>query len=89
MIAPLTILLSSVALTFASPLLEVRTVAALNQGAFEEAQQKDNTATKAFSGTQIKVCFSLAMGGITLTIDRPQLAIVCSSMNCPETSVQI
>ncbi|KAE9365719.1 hypothetical protein N431DRAFT_548846 [Stipitochalara longipes BDJ] len=56
MIATLSLLLSSVALSFASPLgpIAVRTVAALNTAAFEEAQQRDDTATRAFSGTEIK-----------------------------------
>jgi hypothetical protein len=58
MIATLSLLLSSVALSFASPLvpLEARTVTALNTAAFEEAQQRDDTATRAFSSTEIKVC---------------------------------
>ena len=56
MIAILSLLLGSAAVSFASPLLNVRTVAALNTAAFEEAQQRDGTATRAFSGTQIKVC---------------------------------
>ena len=48
MIATLSLLLSSVALSFASPLgpIEVRTVAALNTAAFEEAQQRDDTESK-------------------------------------------
>lgn len=32
-----------------------RTVAALNTAAFDEAQQKDDTATRAFSATAITV----------------------------------
>jgi hypothetical protein len=55
MIVSLSILLSSLAISFASP-LEVRTVSTLNTAAFEEAQQSDNTATRAFSSTEIKVC---------------------------------
>ena len=63
MITTLSLLLGSAALSFASPLLNVRTVAALNTAAFEEAQQRDDTATRAFSGTQIKVCWTtLALG---------------------------
>jgi hypothetical protein len=59
MIATLSLLLSSVAFSFASPLgaIEARTVTALNTAAFEEAQQRDDTATRAFSGTEITVCF--------------------------------
>jgi hypothetical protein len=58
MLASLSLLLSSVALSFASPLgpLAARTVTALNTAAFEEAQQRDDTATRAFSSTEIKVC---------------------------------
>jgi hypothetical protein len=58
MIATFSLLLSSVALSFASPLgdLAARTVTALNTAAFEEAQQRDDTATRAFSSTEIKVC---------------------------------
>ncbi|PVH76170.1 hypothetical protein DL98DRAFT_562133 [Cadophora sp. DSE1049] len=34
--------------------MEKRVVTSLNQAAFEEAQQRDDTATRAFSGTEIK-----------------------------------
>ena len=54
MVSSISLLLTSVALSFASP-LEKRAVTALNPEAFEEAQQKDDTATRAFSGTEIKV----------------------------------
>ncbi|KAI1393119.1 uncharacterized protein F4822DRAFT_439327 [Hypoxylon trugodes] len=51
-------LLSVQSLVNASPItslnLHRRTVTELDQAAFEEAQQPDNTATKAFSGTQIR-----------------------------------
>ncbi|KAI0880750.1 uncharacterized protein GGS22DRAFT_79633 [Annulohypoxylon maeteangense] len=51
-------LLSLQSLVAASPIaplsLSRRTVTELNQAAFDEAQQPDNTATKAISGTQIK-----------------------------------
>jgi len=54
MIAPLsTLLFASIA--YASPLLEVRTVTALDEASFEEAQQRDATATRAFSSTEILV----------------------------------
>ncbi|KAK0103733.1 hypothetical protein ONS95_005739 [Cadophora gregata] len=53
MIASISLLLTSAALSFASP-LEKRVVTSLNQAAFEEAQQRDDTATRAFSGTEIK-----------------------------------
>jgi hypothetical protein len=54
MIASLSIFISCLAISFASP-LEVRTVSALNIAAFEEAQQRDDTATRTFSSTEIKV----------------------------------
>jgi hypothetical protein len=47
------IFLASVAL--ASPLVQVRTVTALDEAAFAEAQVRDDTATRAFSNTEIKV----------------------------------
>ncbi|TVY30646.1 hypothetical protein LHYA1_G001241 [Lachnellula hyalina] len=49
----LPLLFGIIAIASASP-FERRTVAALNTAAFDEAQQKDNTATRAFSGTSIK-----------------------------------
>lgn len=54
MIASISLILTSMALSFASP-MEKRAVTSLNQAAFEEAQQKDDTATRAFAGTDIKV----------------------------------
>jgi hypothetical protein len=57
MIAPLyAILLGAAGLASALPAVEKRTVTALNTAAFNEAQQRDNTATRAFSAVQIKVC---------------------------------
>lgn len=57
MIVPLsTILLAASALTSASPTVVRRAVQQLNQAAFEEAQVRDDTATRAFSDTPIKVC---------------------------------
>ncbi|CZS96685.1 uncharacterized protein RAG0_05902 [Rhynchosporium agropyri] len=53
MIASFFLFLASATLSFASP-FEKRVVTSLNQAAFEEAQQRDDTATRAFSGTQIK-----------------------------------
>lgn len=50
------VLLSLVAPTFALPgLFGPRTVTSLDQAAFEEAQQRDATATRAFSSTEITV----------------------------------
>jgi hypothetical protein len=40
------------------PLAEKRTVPALNQQAFAEAQQRDSTAMRAFSSIEIKVSIS-------------------------------
>lgn len=55
------LLLGAAALTAALPTndpitLEARNVTSLNQGAFEEAQQRDATATRVFSAVPIKVC---------------------------------
>ncbi|KUJ15139.1 uncharacterized protein LY89DRAFT_685954 [Mollisia scopiformis] len=52
MIASFSLLLTTAVLALAKP-IEVRTVAALNTAAFEEAQQRDNTATRAFANTEI------------------------------------
>ena len=88
MIATLSLLLSSVAFSFASPLgqLEARTVTALNTAAFEQAQQRDDTATRAFSGTEIIVCF-LPQRKLLL-INRPQPGNASSSMSYQGTFVQ-
>lgn len=40
----------------ATPTAEPRAVASLNAEAFQEAQQRDDTATRAFSSTEIIVC---------------------------------
>jgi len=63
MISLLSTLLFGAAL--ASPLVEVRTVTSLNQAAFKEAQQRDGTATRAFSSTAIKVLFYPHVFGLT------------------------
>ncbi len=56
MLAPLSfLLLAAASLTSASPLVR-RAVQQLNQEAFAEAHQRDDTATRAFSNTAIKVC---------------------------------
>ncbi|KIW47564.1 uncharacterized protein PV06_00252 [Exophiala oligosperma] len=47
-------LLGSASLIAGLPVAEKRTVTALDQGAFEEAQQRDDTATRAFSSVPIK-----------------------------------
>jgi len=54
MIGPLFALLL-VSTVFAAPILRPRVVQELDQAAFEEAQQRDDTATRAFSSTEIKV----------------------------------
>lgn len=57
MISPiLTFLLGTASLVAANPVTDKRAVTQLNQAAFEEAQQRDNTATRAFSSVPIKVC---------------------------------
>lgn len=56
MIAPLyAVLLGAAGLVSGLPAVDKRTVTALNTAAFEEAQQRDNTATRAFSAVQIHV----------------------------------
>ena len=57
MITPFSaLLLASAAVTSALPGVERRVVTSLNQAAFAEAQQRDDTATRAFSAIPIKVC---------------------------------
>ena len=55
MIITLSSILAYAALVSAGPVLRPRVVQELNEEAFEEAQQRDDTATRAFSGVQIKV----------------------------------
>ena len=52
----LSILFAAAALTSASPTVVRRAVQQLDQAAFEEAHVRDDTATRAFSDTAIKVC---------------------------------
>ncbi len=60
MIVPLsTVLLAAAALTSASRSVVRRAVEELDQDAFEEAQVRDDTATRAFSNTAIKVCIRM------------------------------
>ncbi|KAK5061588.1 hypothetical protein LTR84_008132 [Exophiala bonariae] len=55
MISPiLTLLLGTASLVAAHPVAEKRAVTQLDQAAFEEAQQRDDTATRAFSSVPIK-----------------------------------
>jgi hypothetical protein len=56
MITPLyAILLGAAGLVSGLPTtVDKRTVTSLNEAAFEQAQQRDNTATRAFSAVQIK-----------------------------------
>ena len=54
MVATLSSFLAYAALVSAGPVLKSRVVQELNQEAFEEAQQRDDTATRAFSDVQIK-----------------------------------
>jgi len=81
-----TLLLASLA--YATPVIEVRTVTSLNQAAFEEAQQRDNTATRAFSSIEIKVTSLFVQGECELMIRHP-MAGVYSSTNCPVISARI
>jgi len=49
-----TLLLGTASLVAAHPVAEKRAVTELNQAAFEEAQQRDDTATRVFSSVPIK-----------------------------------
>lgn len=49
------LLLGAAAFGSALPVVENRSVTSLNEGAFEQAHQRDNTATRAFSSIEIKV----------------------------------
>jgi hypothetical protein len=49
------VLLATAGLISALPVVEVRTVTALDSG-FQQAQQRDAGATRALSAVQIKVC---------------------------------
>jgi hypothetical protein len=49
-----TLILGTASLVAAHPVVEKRTVTELNQAAFEEAQQRDNAATRVFSSVPIK-----------------------------------
>lgn len=50
------LLLGTASIVAARPVIEARTVTSLDQAATAEAQQRDDTATRAFSGVPIKVC---------------------------------
>lgn len=50
------LLAALVAYAAAGPVISKRAVVELNEAAFEEAQQRDAAATRAFSNVQIKVC---------------------------------
>lgn len=79
MIAPLSALLFGAAtLASAIPVIERRVVQELNQAAFAEAQQRDDTATRAFSSTEIKVCNKVesSIGWLMLIICRLQMGNV-------------
>ncbi|KIW85852.1 hypothetical protein Z517_01244 [Fonsecaea pedrosoi CBS 271.37] len=49
-----TLFLGGASFSAALPVAEKRTVTSLDQASFEEAQQRDDTATRAFSGVPIK-----------------------------------
>lgn len=70
MIAPLSILLLATAACISACPVK-RQVEELNEEAFAEAHQRDDTATRAFSNTAIKVCISirLAVNQLTLSAD--------------------
>lgn len=55
MITPFYAVLGAAGLVAALPAIDKRSVTALNTAAFEQAQQRDDTATRAFSAVQIHV----------------------------------
>jgi hypothetical protein len=70
MLTTISTFLATAALISASPIVQQRTVPALNADAFAEAQVRDNTATRAFSSVEIQVCFGyLPMINTNLVID--------------------
>lgn len=92
MIARLSVLfLAASVLTSASPTVVRRAVQQLDQAAFEEAQQRDDTATRAFSDTAIKVCIQIDLSCHVLTNSFCRLLMESASqlISCQETSVQI
>lgn len=56
MVSQLMSLLACAGLASANPLVSVRKVASLDESAVAEAQQRDDTATRASSNVNIKVC---------------------------------
>lgn len=59
MISQLMSLLACAGLASANPLVSVRAVTSLDSAAVAEAQQRDDTATRALSNINIKVCPAL------------------------------
>jgi hypothetical protein len=86
------LLLVASALTSASPAGVRRAVQELNQAAFEEAQQRDDTATRAFSNTAIKVCirkkYLLPSSPLTNANGRHPMENVSPSISYREISAQ-
>jgi predicted small lipoprotein YifL len=73
----------------AGPIVLPRTVTALDEASFEEAQQADTTATKAFSNTQIQVNtihLSFSWACLTFVTCRLPMADVSSLTSCRATS---
>lgn len=91
MIASLPALLLGAAIASALPVAEKRTVTSLNEAAFEEAQQRDDTATRAFSSIPIKV-HSSSHGNwlyqLTGVSSRLPMGSVCSSTSYLGISVR-
>lgn len=59
MVSQLISILACAGFASANPLVSVRTVASLDEAAVAEAQQRDDTATRASSNINIKVCPAL------------------------------
>ena len=80
-------LLGAASIVAARPVVEARTVTSLDQAATAEAQQRDNTATRAFSGVPIKVSDSRTYSSRWSTDTvwrRPRTGSASSSTHCLE-----
>ena len=84
-------LVGAAAVIFASPFIRVepRTVAALDSAATAQAQQRDNTATRAVSNSQIKVCLTSYVKVVMLKVFRLPQANVFLLIRFLVTSVKI
>lgn len=88
MVSQLISLLACAGLASANPVVSVRAVASLDESAVAEAQQRDDTATRASSNINIKVCPAFrpcVISELTVT-DRLLMANVSLSTSSRVTS---